>query len=124
MFTVLLDLAGLVLILIYLLDGPRKRVYEKDTGRMFIIDSILMLVSGEFLRHFRLKNRLSERWLACITSRVALHWQGCSRLEGLALASVAQQVCSSLKRWVVVFHLHGFSCLERWMDGGSSAQLY
>ena len=37
----------MILILVYLLDEPRKKIYEKDTGRMFIIDSILMLVSGE-----------------------------------------------------------------------------
>ena len=46
-FTVILDLIGLILILVYLLDEPRKKIYEKDTGRMFIIDSILMLASGE-----------------------------------------------------------------------------
>lgn len=44
--TVLCDLIAMVFILVYLLDSPRKRLYEKDTGRMFIIDSIMLLVSG------------------------------------------------------------------------------
>ncbi|XP_076456746.1 uncharacterized protein LOC143291048 [Babylonia areolata] len=45
-FTVLLDLCGMILLLVYLLDGPRRHLYDKDTGRMFITDSILLLVSA------------------------------------------------------------------------------
>ncbi|KAK7461544.1 hypothetical protein BaRGS_00038690 [Batillaria attramentaria] len=45
-FTLLCDLCGMVLILVYLLDSPRKRLYDKDRGRMFIVNSILMLVSA------------------------------------------------------------------------------
>ncbi|XP_076437555.1 uncharacterized protein LOC143276792 [Babylonia areolata] len=43
--TVLLDLVAVILILLYLLDGLRQRVYNR-TGRMFMIDAILMLVSA------------------------------------------------------------------------------
>ena len=48
-FTLLLDLAALVLTVLYLLEGGRKKFFDRDTGRMFLIDSGLLISSGLFM---------------------------------------------------------------------------